>query len=69
MDLSPDGEVLATASEAVGLVGPIRHVTGSLIRYIGYIDTGIFYEQLRQDRRITTRRGPCYNILSGNLTV
>lgn len=48
MTLSPDGEVLATASEAVR---SINHCLCSLLMSIlpGYSDSGVFYQQLHED--------------------
>ena len=48
MTLSPDGEVLATASEAVRF---IIHCLCSLLMSIlpGYSNSGVFYQQLHED--------------------
>lgn len=55
--LSPDGEVLATASEAVCLsVSHIGSFSPSLMIRLGYFDTGLLHKQLCQNRRVTTGR-------------
>lgn len=71
MALSPDGEVLATASEAVSAWCSCRHCPRLVVysfRSTGYVDTCVLYKQLHQDGRVTTGGRSCSDILTGYLS-
>lgn len=52
--LSPDGEVLATASEAVRFRSLVRKSLGADKAHSGNSDTGLLNEELRKDSRAET---------------
>lgn len=70
MDLSPDGEVLATASEAVSTPCSYKdypRLVAYSFHFTGHADTCVLYKQLHQDGRVTAGSRSCGDILTSYL--
>lgn len=67
IELSPDGEIMATASEMVGI--DFSYLFSALSDVLGDSNTSVCYNQLCQNCRVKKRCGPCHHILSRHITL
>ena len=58
IDISPDGAIMATASEVVRIMSYVN--VELLLTKVGYIDSSICYREWCQNRRTETRCRPCF---------